>query len=48
MFSNNGESDIITPYKVVRILKVINILAFPIWIITYSIDKLYHLLKRNI
>lgn len=47
MFSKDGESDIITPYKVVRILKIINILFFPIRIIIGLSERLYKLFKHE-
>lgn len=47
MFSENGESDIITSYKVRRILKVVNIIMFPIRIIISLIEKIYSLFKSN-
>lgn len=45
MFSDNGESDIITPYKVIRMIKIIHILTFPIWIIIGLVYRIYRLIK---
>lgn len=46
MFSDE-ESDIITPYKVVRIIKILNILFFPIRIIIGLLERIYKLFKHE-
>ena len=47
MFDKDGKSDIITPYKVVKILKVVNFIMFPIRIIISLIEKIHSLFKSN-